>query len=152
MTLDLLGGANWQTVGLFLAILIFASWYLAKANNRGGDSIASNFTLLDLIADDGKLNRRELRAVGVWLICTAIVVNQTIKGDITWEWMVAYATLFFAEKGIDVFKSTTIRKAEINRGRREDVDLDTGISPEEMTVEEQEAAQSQKERRSSLFK
>jgi len=148
----LLGGANWQTVALFVTILICASWYLARANNKVA-SIYSNFTLLDLIADDGKLNRREIRAVGVWLICTAIVVNQTIKGDITWEWMVAYATLFFAEKSIDVFKSTTIRKAEINRGRREDVDIDTGISPEEMTVEEQEAAQTRKERRSSsLFK
>lgn len=152
MVESVLGNANWQTVLLFLSILLFAAWYLARANNKGGESIYSNFNLLDLIADDGKLNRRELRAVGVWLICTAIVVNQTIAGEITWEWMVAYATLFFAEKGIDVFKTTTIRKAEINRGRREDVDIDTGISPEEMTVEEQEAAQSRKERRSSLLR
>ncbi|MBA2412832.1 MAG: hypothetical protein H0V63_08405 [Burkholderiaceae bacterium] len=137
--MNLFGDADWQTVALFLAIFLFAAWYLARANNKP-DSLHANFHLLDLIADDGKLNRRELRATGVWLICTAIVVVYTIRGEATWEWMVAYATLFFLEKGIDVYKSTAIRRAEIIRGRAEDVDINTGRTAEEMTVEEQEAA------------
>ncbi len=137
--IDLFGDANWQTVALFVIIFLCAAWYLARANNRP-DALHANFHLLDLIADDGKLNRREIRATGVWLICTAIVVVTTISGKVTWEWMVAYATLFYLEKGIDVYKSTAIRRAEIIRGRAEDVDINTGATPEELTVEEQEAA------------
>lgn len=142
--IDLFGGANWQTVALFVIIFLCAAWYLARANNNPRHA---NFHLLDLIADDGKLNRREIRATGVWLICTAIVVVTTINGSVSWEWMVAYATLFYLEKGIDVYKSTAIRRAEIIRGRAEDVDIDTGRTAEEMTVEEQEAAYKGKERR-----
>ncbi len=142
--IDLFGDANWQTVALFVIIFLCAAWYLARANNNPQHA---NFHLLDLIADEGKLNRREIRATGVWLICTAIVVVTTINGSVSWEWMVAYATLFYLEKGIDVYKSTAIRRAEIIRGRAEDVDIDTGRTAEEMTVEEQEAAYKGKERR-----
>lgn len=128
--IDLFGDANWQTVALFVVIFFCAAWYLARANNKP-DALHANFHLLDLIADEGKLNRREIRATGVWLICTAIVVVTTINGSVSWEWMVAYATLFYLEKGIDVYKSTAIRRAEINRGRAEDVEADLSVEEQE---------------------
>lgn len=125
---------DWQTAVLYVAvgmvcISILLSWHL---NAR-----FKEFTLMDLVAEDGRLSSRKFMEFGSWVVVTAAMVVSTIRGNLTAEWIGIYTAVFVlgraAGQAIHTYSATTTRKAEIQRGRFSDPQA------ADVTVEEQEA-------------
>lgn len=125
---------EWQTVALYvgvglLTLSILISWHM-NARFR-------EFTLMDLVAEEGKLSSRKFMEFGSWVVVTVAMVVSTIRGTLTAEWIGIYTAVFVlgraAGQALHTYQSTSTRKAEIMRGRS------TDIPESELTVEEQEA-------------
>lgn len=125
---------NWKTVALYSAAGLFAAitlwrWHTSEAYK--------NFTMVDLITEDGKISGRKFMEFGAWVTATIAIVTMTINGTLTTEYFTAYIFVFvlgrMGGQALHTYQSTSTRKAEIMRGRS------TDIRDDELTVEEQEA-------------
>jgi uncharacterized membrane protein YebE (DUF533 family) len=126
---------EWQTVALYAAIGVVCVAALLHWH-RNQDKF-KDFTLIDLVAEEGKLSGRKFMEFGSWVVVTAAMVVSTVRGTLTAEWIGIYTAVFVlgraAGQAIHTYQSTTTRKAEIQRGRFNDPQSD---GP---TVEEEEA-------------
>jgi hypothetical protein len=125
------------TVLLYSFVAIAASlmlWQWHRSDRFKG------FSLVDLVAEDGKLSSRKFMEFGAWVAATIAFVVMTIRGTITEAWLVAYTGVFvlgrLGGQVTHTMSETTTRKAEIMRGRRGD--LFTSDPDDSDTVEGQE--------------
>lgn len=147
-----IGDAEWQTVFLFAGVAIVAVCAFIIWQQRTG-APWTEFHIVGLFADkvDGnwQIVQSKFQSFGSFVISSIGVVVCVIRGTVPPEF-VALLTLYcgvyvlnrLGTQQLNTRADVDIRKAEINRGRREDVDP-------EQTVEEQEPspAYTGKERR-----
>ena len=120
-----------------IAIFILWQWHRGKRYE--------NFTLVDLIAEEGHISSRKFMEFGSWIISSVAVVVMTIRGTITAEWLLIYTSVFVlgraAGQAVHAYSETTTRKAEIMRGRRGDIfgdDSDTVEGEERLLRQERQ--------------
>lgn len=98
------------------------------------------FSLVDLVAEDGKLSSRKFMEFGAWVAATIAFVVMTIRGTLTEGIIGLYLGAFILGRlGGQIthtMSATMTRKAEIMRGRRGDL----FTSEDSDTVEAQERA------------
>lgn len=125
---------DWQSIVLYVAVGLFVIVTLWRWHTS---PLYKNFTMVDLIAEDGKISSRKFMEFGAWVTATIAIIAMTINGKLTTEYFTAYIFVFVLGRvggqALHMYESTTTRKAEIMRGRSTDI-LDG-----ELSVEEQEA-------------
>lgn len=109
-------GFEWQTVALYVAIgavcaAVLISWHRNPRFNE--------FTLMDLVAEDGKLSARKFIEFGSWVVVTAAMVAATIRGTLTAEWIGIYTGVAVAARAsgqfINLNAAANMRKVEMQR-------------------------------------
>jgi hypothetical protein len=114
--------SEWQTIALYLLVGLLIASFLWRWHTS---ERFANFTLVDMIAEDGKLSSRKFMEVGAWVVASIAFIVLTIRGTITEGWLLAYVGAFVVGRlggqAVHAYSETTTRKAEIMRGRRGDL-------------------------------
>lgn len=127
---------EWQTVALYVAVGLIVAitlyrWHVSERYKQ--------FTLVDLVAEDGKISSRKFMEFGAWVTATIAIVTMTIANRLTVEYFSIYIFAFvlgrMGGQALHTYQSTSTRKAEIMRGRA------TDPAPEDLSVEEREVAE-----------
>lgn len=78
---------EWQTALLFAAIAAYLCWILYRWHT---DPKLAGFSLLDLVAEEGKLSSRKFMELGSWIAATVVITVLTIRGTVTEGFLLAY--------------------------------------------------------------
>ena len=150
-----LGGAEWQTVLLYVSVAVFVICAFAIWQ-RKNEKPWLHFHVVGLIADkvegNWHISQTKFQSFGAFVISSIGVVVCVIRGTVPPEF-VALLTIYggiyvlgrIGQQSISARADVDIRKAEINRGRSGDVDIDVGVP----TVEEEESQRPKYRRRKS---
>lgn len=116
---------DWKSVALFLAVGVFVAitlwrWHVGERYRE--------FTMVDLITEEGKISGRKFMEFGAWVTATIAIITLTLGDKLTVEYLVAYIGVFvlgrLGGQGVHAYSETVTRRAEIMRGRRGDLFAD----------------------------
>ena len=132
-------GEEWQTPALYSALLIVVAFVLWRWHTN---DTYKNFCLLHAIADrDGFYNADKAHMTGAFIVTTFAVVVSVIRNAVTLDvallvggyssvWALKQAWTYTVARR----NETDVRREEIRRGRRDDVE---GMTVEEIEEESQ---------------
>jgi len=121
---------DWKTLALYVAVGLFIAVTLWRWHTGAR---YRDFSMVDLIAEDGKISSRKFMEFGAWVTATIAIVTMTIGDKLTVEYFTAYVGVFVIGRvggqALHTYQATTTRKAEIVRGRRGDIFADESDPP-----------------------
>jgi hypothetical protein len=122
-----------------LAVVLLYRWHV--------DPRYTNFSVLDMISENGRLSSRKFMEFGAWAIASAAVVVSVIRGTLSNELLAIYLASFVAARSIGQLINSRgdveIRKASIMKGgpvyteRRAEARSEPKAGDIELTVEEE---------------
>jgi hypothetical protein len=142
---------EWQTVALYVAVAsvaILTIWQWHRSTRY------KEFSLIDLVSDEGYLSSRKFMEFGTWVVSTIAVVVMTMRGTLTGEFFIGYMAVFvlgrLGGQGVHAYTSATIEKAEIAMGKKRSLlSTDEGVGSETVEEVEKRARQARTVRRES---